>query len=364
MAGGKERDGTQDHVADWGMKMQELFEKIANLEQREKTVVLTVIEGENFGEKALMEQGKLLWKSCSNGFFSEQEGRIIQRGSTGKMVAAGQTVFCDCLGQEKQLVICGGGHVSTAIISIGKMLGFTVTVLEDRPYFADQARKIGADQVVCDSFAESLQQIPGDEDTYFVIVTRGHRYDQVCLEQILGKKYAYVGMMGSRKRVAALKETILEKGFSKEKVEELHSPIGLSIRAETPEEIAVSVMAEIIEVKNKAGRTESLSSEMVKVLAEKGEQGKALATIVSRRGSAPRKVGTKMVIFPDGKTMGTIGGGCMEAEVIQQALGMLRAGKPEIKIYPVDMTSETAEDEGMVCGGSIDVLLELLPGTS
>lgn len=339
--------------------MQGLFEKIADLEQREKTAVLTVIEGKDFGEKALMKQGKILWKSCPDGFFYMQEENLTQRSSTGKMIIQGQTVFCDCLGQEKQLVICGGGHVSMAILSIGKMLGFTVSVLEDRPYFADQARKTGADRVICDSFAESLQQIPGDEDTYFVIVTRGHRYDQVCLEQILEKKYAYVGMMGSRKRVAALKDTMLEKGFSREKVEELHSPIGLSIRAETPEEIAVSVMAEIIEVKNKAGRTESLSSEMLKALTEKGEQGKVLATIVSRRGSAPRKLGTKMMIFPEGKTMGTIGGGCMEAEVIQQALGMLRTGKAGIQIYPVDMTSETAEEEGMVCGGSIDVLLEV-----
>ena len=148
-----------------------------------------------------------------------------------------------------------------------------------------------------------------------------------------------------------MKDTMLEKGFSREKVEELSSPIGLSIRAETPEEIAVSVMAEIIEVKNKAGRTESLSSEMLKALTRKRRTGKVLATIVHRRGSAPRKVGTKMMIFPEGKTMGTIGGGCMEAEVIQQALGMLRTGKAGIQIYPVNMTSETAEEEGMVCAG-------------
>ncbi len=238
-----------------------------------------------------------------------------------------------------------------------------------------------------------------------MIVTRGHRYDQVCLEHIFEKKYAYVGMMGSRKRVAALKESILEKefprekveelhspiglairaetpeeiavsimaeiievknktgreesiSFPREKVEELHSPIGLAIRAETPEEIAVSIMAEIIEVKNKTGREESISSEMLKVLSEKEKQDKILATIVSRRGSAPRKVGTKMVIFPDGKTMGTIGGGCMEAEVISHALMMLRTGDRNTQIYSVDMTNESAEDEGMVCGGIIDVMLE------
>ena len=96
----------------------------------------------------------------------------------------------------------------------------------------------------------------------------------------------------------------MEEGFPESEVELLHTPVGLSIHAETPEEIAVSVMAEIIEVKNKAGRTESLSSEMLKALTEKGEQGKVLATIVSRRGSAPRKVGTKMIDLSRGKNYG------------------------------------------------------------
>ena len=338
--------------------MQELFEKIAGLEHREKLVLLTVTEGENQGEKALFEKERILWESCKDGFFNKAKREISFRTSTGKMIIDGQTVFCDWLGREKQLVICGAGHVSAAIISMGKMLGFTVTVLEDRPYFADHARKLGADHVICDSFEKGLKEIQGDEDTYFVIVTRGHRYDQVCLEHIFEKKYAYVGMMGSRKRVAALKESILEKEFPREKVEELHSPIGLAIRAETTEEIAVSIMAEIIEVKNKTGREESISSEMLKVLSEKEKQDKILATIVSRRGSAPRKVGTKMVIFPDGKTMGTIGGGCMEAEVISHALMMLRTGDRNTQIYSVDMTNESAEDEGMVCGGIIDVMLE------
>lgn len=338
--------------------MQELFGKIVDLEHREKLILLTVTEGENRGEKALFEDERLLWESCKGGFFSKIKDDFSWRTSTGKMIIDGQSVFCDCLGREKQLVICGAGHVSAAIISMGRMLRFTVTVLEDRPYFADHARKLGADHVICDSFEKGLKEIQGDEDTYFVIVTRGHRYDQICLEQIFEKKYAYVGMMGSRKRVAALKENILEKGFSREKVEELHSPIGLAIRAETPEEIAVSVMAEIIEVKNKTGREESISSEMLKVLSEKEKQDKILATIVGRRGSAPRKVGTKMIIFPDGKTMGTIGGGCMEAEVISHALMMIRTGDRNTQIYSVDMTNESAEEEGMVCGGTIDVMLE------
>lgn len=88
------------------------------------------------------------------------------------------------------LVICGGGHVSIPMITIGKILGFYVSVLEDRPLFANHARRAGADQVICDTFYEALQQIEGSADTYFVVVTRGHRYDTECLRSILKKENA------------------------------------------------------------------------------------------------------------------------------------------------------------------------------
>ena len=91
---------------------------------------------------------------------------------------------------------------------------------------------------------------PGRSDSWFVIVTRGHRYDRICLEQILHKTSAYVGMMGSRRRMAIVKEQLEESGIARETLDEVHTPIGLKIGAETPEEIAVSVMAEIIQVKN------------------------------------------------------------------------------------------------------------------
>lgn len=84
---------------------------------------------------------------------------------------------------------------------MGLMLGFHITVLEDRPKFADHARCAGAHEIICDSFEEGLKRIKGDEDTFFIIVIRGHRYDQVCLENIVRKSHAYIGMIGSRLRV-------------------------------------------------------------------------------------------------------------------------------------------------------------------
>ena len=164
---------------------------------------------------------------------------------TGAFTAEGRPYFAESLGRKKQLVICGGGHVSLPVITIGRMLEFDVTVIEDRPEFAGNAKAQGATEVILDDFTKALSGMEGSEDTYFVIVTRGHRHDQECLELILPKRSAYIGMIGSRRKVALVKEKMIEEGFPKEKVEAVHSPIGLSIGAETPAEIAVSIMAEI-----------------------------------------------------------------------------------------------------------------------
>lgn len=271
----------------------------------------------------------------------------------------GISIYRERIGGRKKLYICGGGHVSMPIIRIGKMIGFTVTVLEDRPKFADNARAAGADRVFCEPFGDGLARITGDEDSWFVIVTRGHRYDTECLECILRKRHAYVGMMGSRRRVAIVKDQLHQKGVSRELLDSVHTPIGLKIGAETPEEIAVSIMAEIIQVKNSRDNSGGYSEEMLRGLMSEDGRKKTVATIVSRKGSAPRGIGTKMLIYEDGMTVDTIGGGCVESEIIQKALLMMWTGTPEFQICRVDMTMDAAEDEGMVCGGVVEVMLEL-----
>ena len=279
-------------------------------------------------------------------------------------------IFRERIGRIPRLVICGGGHVSAAATKLGKMLGFEVTVLEDRPKFADHVRKAGADNVICAPFKEGLAKIGGDSDTWFVIVTRGHRYDAECLEIIVEKQNAYIGVMGSKRRVAIVKDQLEKKGIDREDLERVHTPIGLKIKAETPEEIAVSIMAEIIEVKTaEKKRADIQKSCRRSFLKRKMIQRKFKVTIiekvacdylVSRKGSAPRSVGTKMLIMEDGSITGTIGGGCVESEVMQKALLMMRKGEPVFQLCKVDMTADDAEEEGMVCGGVVEVMLEMI----
>lgn len=342
--------------------MSEFFEKLASCSLNCQNVIFTVIAPETTGEKALLSDHKLIWESPKNGFFSQNFEKLSETADSGVIFIGGKQVFCECLGHEKQLVVCGAGHVSIPVIRIGRMIGCSVTVLEDRPKFADDARKAGATQVICEPFAEGLRRIPGSKNTFFIIVTRGHRYDQTCLELIAQKEHAYIGMIGSRARTVRVKQALAEKGIDRAILDSVYTPIGLKIGADTPEEIAVSIMAEVIQVKNKSLHRGGYSKEIIDAALDETAKDvkKVLATIVTRKGSAPREVGTKMLIFRDGRTVGTIGGGCLEADVFQKAVALLADDDQKACLYHADMTGRDTEDDGMVCGGIIDVLLEVI----
>ncbi|MCC8139593.1 MAG: XdhC family protein [Lachnospiraceae bacterium] len=340
--------------------MTELYQRLAEQDRNRRCVVLRVLEKPYLGEQALLSEGKPVYCSDPEGLLPRHEAELSGMEACGVIELEGKAVFCEPVGREKTLAICGGGHVSAAVVRLGKMLGFHTVVFEDRPKFADNVRLAGADEVYCEPFETGLDRIAGSADTYFVIATRGHRYDHVCLRKIAEKSYAYVGMIGSRRRVAMLKRTLEEEGVKRQVLADLHAPIGLAIDAETPTEIAVSIMAEIIAEKNGRNRAGEYPRELIHALLdESGEHGgKALATIVRRKGSAPREIGTKMLIYEDGMAVGTIGGGCAEAEIFSQARSLLMTGGA--RICHVDMTTESAEDEGMVCGGWLDILLEVV----
>lgn len=342
--------------------MTELLKVIEAYSEAAAVAVLTVLEGPHMGEKAILADGKMVWKSVEDGFFAVCQEEAEATAGCGSLILSGTWVFCDTMGREKQLVICGGGHISMPLIHFGVMMGYEVTVLEDRPLYADRAREAGATRVLCMPFEEGLKQVEGNTDAYFVIVTRGHRYDQICLEKIIQKEHAYIGMIGSRRRVALVKEKMVEQGCDKAILDTVYTPIGLAIGAETPVEISISIIAEIIEVKNRKKRTYGFSREILKAIKEPGEdQGRMiLATIVKRKGSAPQGVGAKMLICQNGRCVGTIGGGCMEARVTRRALVLAAEEHPGPEIFHGDLTESDAEEDGMVCGGVVDILLEVV----
>jgi xanthine dehydrogenase accessory factor len=345
--------------------LDNLYEIISDSDGNQKNLVVTVVAGEHLGEKAFINDKKVVYESAKSGFLKQHIKTIIKQTETGIIAIEGNRIFCESLGVEKKLVICGAGHVSIPIIKIGLMADFSVSVIEDRYTFANHAIRAGANQVICEPFEQGLKKIEGDKNTYFVIVTRGHRYDQICLEEIIKKEHAYIGMIGSKVRVKKVKDQLAEKGVDIKKLEKVYTPIGLNIRAETPAEIAISIMAEIVQEKNQKKQSSGYSQELLKTITTDEEQinkqsqdKKVLATIISRKGSAPREVGTKMLIYPDGRTVESLGGGCAEADIKIRALSMLSSDTEKAELHQVDMTGWQAEEEGMVCGGIIEVFME------
>ncbi len=153
---------------------------------------------------------------------------------------------------EPTVFLFGAGHVSQQVAPIAKKVHFKVVVIDDRAIFANHDRFPEADEVIVSEFEKCFSSLTIDESSYLVILTRGHLYDGVVLEQAIKTSARYIGMIGSRNKIQTLYKNLTKKGVSRETLERVHAPIGLDINSETPEEIAVSIVAELIQVRGQA----------------------------------------------------------------------------------------------------------------
>jgi xanthine dehydrogenase accessory factor len=158
-------------------------------------------------------------------------------------------LFAEPLASEPILYVFGGGHVSLQIVPLAARVGFKVVVVDDRAEFADPGNFPEAWKVHQFPFEGVLEKFAVDEFSYFVIVTRGHIHDKTVLTQALRTPAKYVGMIGSRRKRNMIYDALLKEGFTKDDIGRVHAPIGLDIGAETPEEIAVSIVAELIQIR-------------------------------------------------------------------------------------------------------------------
>ncbi|MCX7626410.1 MAG: XdhC/CoxI family protein [Candidatus Sumerlaeaceae bacterium] len=164
----------------------------------------------------------------------------------GKMRA-----FIEPIVADEKLVIFGGGHISRALHELAARLDFRIIVTDDRVQFANPERFPLAAEIIAEPFERQFEKIAIDASTYIVIATRGHAYDELCMEQSLRTPARYIAMVGSRTKVALFKKSLREKGFSDEQLARVVCPAGLDIGAETPEEIAVSIIAQLISVRRR-----------------------------------------------------------------------------------------------------------------
>jgi xanthine dehydrogenase accessory factor len=170
-------------------------------------------------------------------------------------------VFVEVQRRPPTLLIVGAGHVAQPLAQLGKLINFEVVVLDDRPQYANRKRFPLADQVLAQPFRETLRNWPLDNDTYIVLVTRGHSHDVEALLEVIDSPARYIGMIGSKRRVKGVFDLLKKdasRGIEPAKFERVYAPIGLDIGAESPAEIAVGIIAEIINV-YRGGRAVSLS---------------------------------------------------------------------------------------------------------
>ncbi len=146
-----------------------------------------------------------------------------------------------------ELIICGGGHVGQAVAKAGALLDFKITVIDDRPEFSSREKFPDPRvRLITGDFTEALRTLKVTQASHVVIVTRGHRHDEICLREVIEKPARYIGMIGSRRRATTIREHMRREGVGAEHLRRVHSPIGLDIGAITPEEISLAILAEIV----------------------------------------------------------------------------------------------------------------------
>lgn len=243
----------------------------------------------------------------------------VARGEPASIAfEADETTYIRNFCPQERLILLGGGHIARPLCQYSADLGFAVTVVDDRPSFANHQRFPEAQAVICDTFPNALRSIQVNEPDYVAVITRGHRHDADCLRVILsGALPHYLGMIGSSRRVLGLFNLLEQEGFSRSVLSQIHAPIGLAINALTPKEIAISILAELIQTRRKKRPdhrlentldAEDIDLPLLECLTDR-EKSKALLLVYETHGSTPVKSGAMMAVTQDFQTFGTIGEG-------------------------------------------------------
>lgn len=168
-------------------------------------------------------------------------------------------VFIKVFKPMPRLVVVGGGHIGNEIYKIAKNLAFEIDVFDDREEFCNRERFPKAREIYAGDYSKTLSEYSPIKNSYIIIATKDHKGDKVAMENLINKKYKYLGMIGSRKKIKAIMSDLLKEGFSKEKLEKIYTPVGLDLNSNEPNEIALGIITELVIVKNR-GKAEHLKN--------------------------------------------------------------------------------------------------------
>jgi len=255
--------------------MSSLSEELVQIsEQGAAAVLATVIEVEGngppeAGAKCLVRDDQVRAETIGDPKVVEairRESAIHLRDEKSKLVSlsipeagAKLEVFFEVMPAPPKLVVVGAGHIAVPLVRMAKVLDFHVIVTDDRLAYANHERFPDADEVLVGDMAQMLKEMSITPSTYIVLITRGHKYDEPCLREIIHSQAKYIGLIGSRRRIKACFQRFRdEEKIAEEMIERVYAPIGLDIATETPAEIALSILAEVIKVR-RGGKAASLS---------------------------------------------------------------------------------------------------------
>jgi len=341
-----------------------IYQKLVTEIERENSAkLITILEsekGELLGKKILINQQEEEFSQLEDNKLEEE---IIKQALTVeseielvKELDRVEFLVENYLPSSK-LVIFGGGHITLALSQIVAGLNLEQIIVDDRVSFANQERFPTAEKIICKDYASSLKELEINPQDFVVVATRGHRYDHQVLKSLLVKPPFYIGMVSSKSRVKRLFKQLKEQSFAQADLDLISSPVGLDLGAQTPWEIGISIAAELVKIYNQELiRTNQQELDILTELVKQDNLPAALVTILATKGSTPRKAGSKMLVRADGSIVGTIGGGCNEAEAKKKAL--IAIDNQESAVYQLDLTSDLAAEEGMACGGIMDIFIE------
>lgn len=249
------------------------------------------------------------------------------------------------LAYPPHLVLFGGGHIAQALTPMAKACGIRATVVDDRAEVLTYDHFPQGTELIHSPFTELPEQrLERIAKPYYCIFTHAHSADAECLSWAGTRKSAYIGMIGSWRKIEACKEVAHARGVAEEVLSTIHSPIGLAINAVSPAEIAVAIMAEIISVYRKDKSTIFVDSSLIeRIAASRG----TVCRIVKASGSSPGKEGALMLVEGD-EVHGTVGGGEVERLAIEEA-------KRTVRAHLVDYDLSDGGGAGMVCGGAVTI---------
>jgi xanthine dehydrogenase accessory factor len=254
--------------------MEDIYEEIVRIKQEGDVAALATIvwvkgsTPRSQGSKMLIKSDGSILGSIGGGCMEaevwQEAMKVMEEGNSkalhfdltgreeteeGLICGGTMEVLIEPILAQPTLYLFGAGHIAFAVSRIGKMVGFRVVVIEERPAFANAERFPDADEIYAEEFESAFPKLKINKASYIVIACRGHLLDQQVLEWAVKTPARYIGMIGSKKKVKSVFSNLRAKGIPQELLDPVHAPIGLDIASETPEEIAVSIVGEVIKVR-------------------------------------------------------------------------------------------------------------------